>query len=465
MTQFAIFDRYWAVTLASDYATICFIEGLKTVRILLLKATKIHENVVYLMSRVTLNVRTASALLTARRKTSFKICQSMLQEHRGRAKPSLVANVLGAMLFGFSAQALNPNVQAAAWMVVMAIIFPLDYVSGRWLTFAADREDAIDARKILLPLALATLRGLGWGIGGYLFFEEQLEYEMSLAMALCCVAVFGAAVLSSYLTAAVLFIVCVLTPSIILLVQSAVPFFHVLGFAGIAYCGIAIGFAVLTNSMALKAYMLGHENSELVAALENTNKDLENKNEELKYAMETIVEVATRDELTGCYNRRFMMEALRQELAVSLRDARPFTLLLIDVDHFKKVNDTYGHLVGDRVLADIAQTLQLTVRNMDTLARFGGEEFACMLPGTTGDEAAALADRIRHTISAQRVVFNGGKLHVTVSIGVAQWLPGEAIESVIHRADLGLYAAKAKGRNCVILDSTRATDNQLKTTA
>ena len=389
----------------------------------------------------------------------------MLQEHRGRAKTSLIASVLGAMALGLFVQVLNPNVHVVFWMVVMAIIFPLDYLAGRWLTFAEDGEDSVETRKILLPLALATLRGLGWGIGGYLFFEEQLEYEMCLAMVLCCVSVFGAALLSSYLLAAVLFIVCVLTPSIILLVQSAVPFFHVLGFAGMAYCGIAIGFAVLTNSISLKAFKLGHENSELVVALENSNKDLENKNEELKYAMEKIVEVATRDELTGCYNRRYIMDTLRQELAVSLRDKRPFTLLLIDVDYFKKVNDTYGHLVGDRVLADIAQTLQLTVRNMDTLARFGGEEFACMLPGTTADEAAVLADRIRHTISVQRIAFNGGELNVTVSIGVAQWLPGESIESVIHRADLGLYAAKAKGRNCVVLDSTHALEYQPKTTA
>ena len=210
---------------------------------------------------------------------------------------------------------------------------------------------------------------------------------------------------------------------------------------------------MLTNAMALKAFKLSHENSELVAALKTTNTDLESKNEELKFAMATIVEVATRDELTGCYNRRYMMDELRQELAVSLRNARAFTLLLIDVDHFKKVNDTYGHLVGDRVLADIAQTLQLTVRSMDTLARFGGEEFACMLPGTAADEATVLADRIRHDHRVQRIAFNGGELKVTVSIGVAQWLPGESIESVIHRADLGLYAAKAKGRNCVVMDA------------
>ena len=133
----------------------------------------------------------------------------MLQEHRGRAKSSLVANLVGTMTLGLVVQALNPSDQVVFWMFAMAIIFPLDYLSGRWLTFDCDSENSIEARKVLLPLALATLRGLGWGSGGYLFFAEHLEYEMSLAMVLCCVAVFGAALLSNYLVAAVIFIFCV----------------------------------------------------------------------------------------------------------------------------------------------------------------------------------------------------------------------------------------------------------------
>ena len=145
------------------------------------------------------------------------------------------------------------------------------------------------------------------------------------------------------------------------------------------------------------------------------------------------------------------MESLRRESDISSRDYRAFTLLLIDIDHFKTVNDTHGHLVGDRVLADLAETLRQTMRSMDTLARFGGEEFACMLPGTTLDEAGALADRIRHVISTLIFALDGDRLAVTVSIGVAQWHSHETIESVIQRADQALYKAKAGGRNCIAL--------------
>jgi diguanylate cyclase (GGDEF)-like protein len=405
------------------------------------------------MFRRQFSTKFVSLVLTGGRNTEFKICQSMLREHRSRAKASLISNVVGTTLLGVLMQFLNPNVQAAYWMLLMAIIFPLEYVSRHWLKPKSEVQNAFTG-MVFVPILFAVFRGSGWGLGGYLFFEEQLEYEMFLAMLLCCVSVFGAALLSSYLLSAVLFIVCVLAPSIALLVQSAVPFFHVLGFAGMAYCGIAIGFAVLTNRMALKAFRLNDKNIELIDALQESNRELETKNQELNFAMSTIVEIATRDELTGCYNRRYMMDSLRQELAVSQRDSRPFTFLLIDVDHFKKINDSYGHLVGDRVLAGIAQTLELTVRNMDTLARFGGEEFACMLPGTTAEDAAFLADRIRQAIASQSVAYNGAPLKVTVSIGVAQWLFDESIESVIHRADLGLYAAKAKGRNCVVTDNS-----------
>ena len=394
-----------------------------------------------------------SLLLTGRRGTDNQISKMMLHEYRARSYSSLCASVVGMIILASVLWILNPQLRILIWVLCMAMLVPCEYVFGLRTANVSQNTASAQVRDIFFMMGFAITRGLGWGIGGMLFFEEQLEYQMFLSLTLCCVAVFGATQLSTILWAAIAFSASVMFPTIAMLIQSKIAFFHVLGLAGIGFFGITLWFAVVSSRTGFNGFMLSHQNLQLVASLQETNKALAEKNEILNYALAKIEEVAITDELTGCYNRRYMMDMLKHELANSLREYRPFTLLLIDVDHFKKVNDTYGHLVGDRVLAGIAQTLQMTIRNSDTLARFGGEEFACMLPSTTVEEAAALADRIRHTVSLQPITFSAGRLQVTVSIGVAQWHPNEPIESVIHCADLALYGAKAKGRNCVVAET------------
>ena len=457
LPQIAHGIRFADAFFALDFSIAMFFEGEDFWHVFCFK-NKSASLVLFRMPTRELSADTVSLLLTGRSGTDIGICKTMLREHHGRAKTSLYSSVVGVLVFGFSLQIINPHLRAALWMLSMAFIFPLEFVIGEWLRPLTSDDESIAAERLWMPLVFATARGLGWGIGGYLFYEELLEYEIILAMILCCVAVFGAALLSTYLGAAILFILCVLTPSICLLLQSQIQFFYVLGFAGIAFAGIAIWFSFLANRLGVKAFKLSVENSNLIEALQSTNSELRNKNEVLNYALEKIEQVAATDELTGCYNRRYMMGTLRQELAISLRDYRPFSLLLIDVDHFKRVNDTHGHVIGDRVLTSIAQVLRETMRGMDTLARFGGEEFACMLPGTTQEEASILAERIRLAVAVQRIDCGAGHLSVTACIGIAQWQPGETIESLIHRADLGLYAAKADGRNRVVLNTSKATD-------
>ena len=166
------------------------------------------------------------------------------------------------------------------------------------------------------------------------------------------------------------------------------------------------------------------------------------------------------DVLTGWHNRRYLMTRLREELARARRDDATLSCLMLDVDHFKQVNDRFGHLVGDQVLREIAQRVEVQVRASDVTARYGGEEFALLLPQTPAAQAAVLAERIRAAVAAEHFHAAGQALAVTVSIGVADLRPAQVPgdfkalgESLIARADAALYAAKASGRNRVMCAS------------
>jgi diguanylate cyclase (GGDEF)-like protein len=153
---------------------------------------------------------------------------------------------------------------------------------------------------------------------------------------------------------------------------------------------------------------------------------------------------ADHDHLTGACSRRAFFGLATREQARALRRVSPLSLLLFDVDHFKRINDTHGHATGDRVLVDIVQRTGAVIRSIDTVARVGGEEFAVLLPDTGADTALLVAERLRHELD--RALDPAG---YTVSIGAATLRPGETIDAMLKRADAALYAAKAAGRNAV----------------
>ena len=163
-------------------------------------------------------------------------------------------------------------------------------------------------------------------------------------------------------------------------------------------------------------------------------------------------ELATTDPLTGVYNRRTFKELAEPNLSRSRRAHAPVSLLMLDLDHFKRINDTYGHLAGDDVLKAFATLVRNCLRKEDLLARYGGEEFVVLLPGSSQDAAAALAERIREQVAALPMEANGHRARVTVSIGSASekgdTLP--SLEAMLGRADEALYQAKREGRNRVV---------------
>jgi len=157
---------------------------------------------------------------------------------------------------------------------------------------------------------------------------------------------------------------------------------------------------------------------------------------------------AMTDLLTGVFNRRAFVEAAERLIEKRTRKSQPVSVLLFDLDHFKSINDRFGHAVGDEALKVFAQTAVATLRTTDVVARLGGEEFAALIPGTAA-EAAIAAERVRVAFEAAGLVVAGREIAATVSTGVASGLPPVRINGLLTRADLALYRAKANGRNCV----------------
>jgi diguanylate cyclase len=192
--------------------------------------------------------------------------------------------------------------------------------------------------------------------------------------------------------------------------------------------------------------------SSLEANFIETSEELDKIRDSLKLAEQH----SNTDALTGLANRRALEEFVRSAQITSMETGEPLSILMIDIDHFKKFNDSFGHQVGDQVLRLVAKVLQENVRGDDLAARYGGEELMAVLPGTAVDICAEIAERIRRRISEARLTrrATGEEISsVTVSIGVAQFRLAESAEMMIERCDRALYQAKRSGRNRTITES------------
>lgn len=172
---------------------------------------------------------------------------------------------------------------------------------------------------------------------------------------------------------------------------------------------------------------------------------------ELAATEQRLIELNTKDALTGIYNRRYLEAHLKDECERHLRYARKMTLVMFDIDHFKRVNDTYGHQCGDLVLKTIATEISKLARSTDYLVRYGGEEFCCILPETSAEDAMNLAERFRCQVSELIMPYKEDKVRVTISLGVAELCEGDTPDQLLKRADDALYEAKNGGRDRVVL--------------
>jgi diguanylate cyclase (GGDEF)-like protein len=187
----------------------------------------------------------------------------------------------------------------------------------------------------------------------------------------------------------------------------------------------------------------------LTEQLEKVRGDVEQTNDALRVALAGAELLAAHDQLTGLWNRRNFDQRMDGSIAHALRHGDTFSLLLIDIDHFKNVNDYYGHLAGDGVLKRFGEVLTERLRQNDVAARWGGEEFVILADGATLENTRVMAEQVRESIAATTF---SPVARVTVSIGIAEYQPGETGDDLLKRADKALYAAKRNGRNRVICE-------------
>ncbi len=198
-----------------------------------------------------------------------------------------------------------------------------------------------------------------------------------------------------------------------------------------------------------RVHLLVGQKRQLELAVQRRTEDLEREKADLLHAREQMRHFAEHDDLTGLWNHRIIIDRLRGEVDRARRDGTPLSLILVDLDHFKRINDTYGHPSGDVVLQEIGLILMRSVRSYDWVGRFGGEEFLLILPGSNFVAARLRAEQMRLAVQAAQFPQGESRMQVTASFGVASGFPTD-YESIMHAADAALYRAKDNGRNCVV---------------
>ncbi|SDG71721.1 GGDEF domain-containing protein [Propionivibrio dicarboxylicus] len=228
----------------------------------------------------------------------------------------------------------------------------------------------------------------------------------------------------------------------------------------IVLCAIARSTARLTkqammHEMEREAALIEAKEShlrelDLRKSLQAQSRQIEEANQKLNAANESLQVLARQDALTGVANRRHLVEELERNFQTFHRYANQFSLILLDIDHFKRINDVYGHHTGDLVLKATTARILAGLREIDRMGRWGGEEFLCILPNTGLEEALACAERLRRDLASAALVDSLPALSVTASFGVATCSQDDSIDTLMGRADKALYEAKEKGRNRIV---------------
>ena len=354
----------------------------------------------------------------------------------------------GLLLFGMAYELpLLPRV--IAWCV-LGIVYA---VRARRAAGFAARLDPDDPRSDPVYDVLLLLASTVWGVAPFVLapYVAPLNLYCVLYAAFVATALLSVTYIAALPAGVVLVGVSGLPLLAFLTLQGAFVL-DVLAL-GTLVCTIALLLRVAaSHDILLQVLAAERQNAALVLELQTYRRALETENASLDSSLRAAAQEAHRDALTGLYNRRHIA-AFAQTLAeAAAAGEERVTLCMIDVDHFKRVNDRHGHPVGDEVLKAVAALLQARLRDGDCLARIGGEEFVAVLRHCDLGRARRVAESVRHNVAASQIRTAAGEVPVTVSIGLAQWRHGETFEQVVERSDRALYEAKHGGRDRVEID-------------
>lgn len=304
-----------------------------------------------------------------------------------------------------------------------------------------------------------ALQGFAWGSLALLAFpgSDAPEAQVLVLVFMCAASTSGSLSCAPLRAAYYPYVIAMWTPVVVAFALDGSELNQLLAIASVIYLVILAGYYTLANRNVVDMIRFRHDAAALAERVALEQERTLSVNAELRRAHAEVQRLALLDDVTGVANRRHLLAVLEHELATAARTGLWPSLALIDIDRFKAVNDTYGHIAGDDALRHVATTIAGTARAADAVARFGGEEFAVLMPATALAGAVDGAERIRAAVAASAVP-GLDDLHLTVSIGVASATSGTDAAQLIGAADAALYAAKHGGRDRVSAASALAPD-------
>jgi diguanylate cyclase (GGDEF)-like protein len=390
-----------------------------------------------------------------------------MQHHtvQERVRAELVGTYLSQSRVGvFCAAALVPylalsfygNVslyRIVIWMLMVLLIYA--YIVYTSYQFKPDMEPKeVDFYKNRQQL-LHMLVGVAWGLSFTLLLDARMPTADDYRVAVCIAIVMAFS--SSTMSASLNGLLCFIIPASILTLAYFIANFDKYAWWAFGLIGLVsscIYFAWMTHRYILGQIENRYLNIDYTKELEALNKRIEEtnfnlvmRNQELLDLQSKFKELAMHDELTGLYTRRYIIQRIKSMLPGAKRHHLSCCIVVMDVDYFKKVNDTYGHAAGDDVLRTVAFVVKNELRQDDIVARYGGEEFLILLPMTDIHAAQYLVERLRQLIESQKFMFESELISITASFGLTAMAPHDNAEQMIDRADKALFMAKNAGRN------------------
>ncbi len=374
-----------------------------------------------------------------------------------RSVAGALTSPLGIVLLAWIQSAAAGWAMALGWAVWIGLIeLMIIAIGARYRRSAGDDYRA--QHLAALQIACAGLVGIAWGSSVWLFWAEG-HYLLYLLNLTVLVGISGVCmiIMSAFRSATLLFSIGILLPPLVHLLYVKNPYAWQIAAGLLVLFAVQIRYAreveqelrrELNNSVRNGALLT--QISLARVELHASHAALEVKNAELQAALTRLNEMVTQDVLTRAFSRRYIFEQLERQISIRQRHGASVCLVMFDLDHFKSINDHYGHPVGDRALQKVAQTVSAQLREGDMLARVGGEEFLVLLPMTDGAAAFLLADRLRGLLEKTSVTEGAARIHLPASFGVAELLPDEDVASWFKRVDAALYRAKAMGRNTTV---------------
>lgn len=364
------------------------------------------------------------------------------------ARATLFANLLNALILvaALSTSTL-PLAVVAVWMMMMVLsLFLRISVMRSW-----DRKTSDPAVWLKWFTVSSAVMGIAWGaVGVFLFFYLQQVYAGLIIFILAGMTAGAAATNGVHARAAIAFAVPVLVPVLIYFAVLGTVVGGAMALLVVVFFAMMVKVARTAENSLTEMVALKEEKSTLAASMQETVSELTESQTKLEESAEELHRLATTDSLTGAMNRRHFFEQIKKEVYRAERYDRAVALAAFDIDHFKRINDSYGHAAGDECLVKFVDLINDNIRESDIFARFGGEEFVLVLPETEISDALQLCERLRVSVADLVVRHGDTEISFTVSVGVTGIEPGELdFDRPLARADAALYAAKRDGRNAV----------------